>query len=359
MKALGYLPGLAASLVVAAAPAGAAERKAPADGTLGFVLASYSYDFDKAEEKIACPAGFVLSNEEQWQVQFPTDAARRAQLSRCLLEANRGPNCENVWNRPDVVKDPVAYRSVRSPVGIGANLDGTQDGRATSRTCKHEKFTSPDGRTRVDNQYFRLLGCDKFMRSDVYSDNAAKGRAKDYLINRIVIEVTGVDDLKNDKSVGVTLYRGMDPLAVNASGDALPWQSQRIDPAIPPVRLKGRIVDGTLITEPKSVFFEGLFHERRMLVHDMSLRLKLSGDRAEGLRVGYVDVPRLWESYSRAARWGGQTYGASPPSMHRAMFALADGVKDPKTGRCTGLSSARGYKFVRAYLIHSKRGRRP
>lgn len=358
MKAVGHFAALTAFWVSAAASASAGAPRAD-DRTLGFVLASYSYDFDKADEKAACPNGFVLSNEEQWQVQFPTDAARRAHLSRCLLQANRGPNCENVWNSPDVVKDPVAYRSVRSPTGIGANLDGTQDGRATPRTCTHEKFTSPDGKTKVDNQYFRLLGCDKFIRSDVYSDNAAKGRAKDYLINRILLEITGVDNPKNDGDVGVTLYRGMDPLAVNAAGDALAWQSQRIDPAIPPVRLRGRIVGGTLTTRPANVFFEGLFHERRMLVHDMILRLKLDATKAEGLRVGYVDVPRLWQSYSRASRWGGQTYGASPPSVYQAMHALADGVKDPKTGQCTGLSSARGYTFVRAYLIHPKKERKP
>lgn len=358
MKAVGILTGLAAFWLSAVTPTGASETSTD-NKTLGFVLASYSYDFDKADAKAACPAGFVLSNEEQWQAQFPTDAARRAHLSRCLLQANRGPHCENVWTNPTVVQDPVPYRSVRSPVGIGANLDGTQDGRSTARTCKHEKFTSSDGRTRVDNQYFRLLGCDKFIRSDVYSDTAAKGRAKDYLINRILLEITGVDDLKNDKQVGVTLYRGMDPLSVNASGDALPWQSQRIDPAIPPVHLKGRIVDGMLITQPANVFFEGLFHERRMLIHDMSLRLRLGATGAEGLRVGYVDVPRLWESYARAARWGGQTYGASPPSIYRAMRALADGVKDPKTGQCSGLSSARGYTFVRAYLIHPDKRRKP
>jgi hypothetical protein len=326
--------------------------------TLGFVLASYDYAFHKADEAQACPSGFALSNEEQWEAQFPTVEARKAHLARCLLQANRGPNCENVWNSPGVVTDPVAYRSVRGMVGEGANLDGTQDGRATAKTCVHEKFMSPDGKTRVDNQYFRMLGCDKFIRSDVYADHTAKERTAAYLINRLLLEVKGVDDLVNDDRVEVSLYRGMDPLSVNAEGDALPWQSQRIDPAIPPVRLKGRIEAGVLVTEPADVFFEGLFHERRMLVHDMSLRLKLDAGQAEGLRVGYVDVPRLWESYSRAARWGGNTYGASPPSTYRAMHDLADGVKDSETGQCTGLSSARGYRFVRAYLIHGDGERR-
>ena len=45
---------------------------------------------------------------------------------------------------------------------------------------------------------------------------------------------------------------------------------------------------------------------RRMLIRGMSLRLKLNGLKAEGMRVGYVDVEQLWQSYAHTAKWGGK-----------------------------------------------------
>lgn len=323
-------------------------------GTIGFVLQSYDYLFHKSVDgKEECPNGFALNNEEQWERQFPTEPARKAHLNRCLLQMNRGPDCENVWSNPDVIDDPLPHRSVEGKISYGSNLDGTADGRSTDKTCAHRKFVSHDGKSAIDNQYYRFLGCEKFIRSDVYSDVNARDRTAQYPFNRLLLELRGVNSQVDDDRVDLILYRGKDPLSLNVEGDALPWQTQRIDETIPPVHLRGRISNRMLITAPADVFFEGLFHERRQLVRDMSLRLKLDGVQAEGVRVGYIDMNRLWQSYSRSAKWGGLTYGASPPSAFKALRNLADGYKDPRTGQCTALSSARGYKFVRAYLIHN------
>lgn len=321
--------------------------------TIGFVLQSYDYLYFKTPEARECPDGLARTNEEQWEVQFPTVAARKAHLARCLLPANRGPHCENVWSNPDVIRDPVPFRAVEGQTAYGANLDGTEDGRATTSTCAHRKFTSPNGEWGIDNQYYRFLGCEKFIRSPVYSTMSARDRTAQYLINRLLLELRGAGNQENAASVDVVLYRGKDSLLLDANGDALPWQSQRIDASLPPIRLKGRIEKGLLLTEPADVFFEGLFHERRQLIRGMQLRLKLDGVHATGMRVGYVDVDRFWESYAHTAQWGGNTFGASPPSAHAALRELADGYKDQKTGSCTALSSAREYKFVRAHLIHN------
>jgi hypothetical protein len=324
---------------------------APGRNTMGFVLASYDYLFTPGPDvKAACPHGFAPSNREQWEAQFPTEAARQAHLTRCLATTHRGPNCENVWAAPDVIQDQLPYRPVEGKVAGGVDLDRG----GGSAVCPHESFVSPQGKPGIDNQYYRFIGCDEFVQGGQHHAPAnAKKRTAQYAINRILLEVTGVDDPKNDKKVEVTLYRGKDPLLVDGSDNAVPWQSQRVDETIPPIRLKGRIEGGVLVTEPQDVFWEGVLFERRQLLRGMSLALKLGGDRAEGLRTGYVDVGRLWQSYSRTAKWGGQIYGSSGPAAYRAMHALADGYKDPKTGQCTALSSARAYSFVRAHVIHS------
>lgn len=323
--------------------------------TLAYVLSSYDYLFYQTPgAKEECPKGFTPSSREEWEAQYSTPDARKAQLSRCLAINNRGPNCENVWAAPELVKDPLPFHAVEGNKSYGANWDGNSDGRETATTCAHEDFVSPSGEQGIDNQYYRFFGCDRFVQGGQHhSVQNAKKRTIQYLTARVLLEIKGVDNAQNDKDVSVTLYRGRDPLMADASDNAVPWQSQHIDETIPAIHLHGKIVDGMLITDPTDVFWEGVLFERRQLIRGMSLRLNLKDNRAEGLRVGYFDLARLWQSYSRTAKWGGQIYGASGPSAYAAMHALADGYKDPKTGRCTALSSAMKLEFVRAYIVHN------
>jgi hypothetical protein len=335
----------------------ASDGKQQAGGkTLQYVLASFDYLFYQSPgAREECSAGFTPSTREQWQVAYANDAARKEQLGRCLAINNRGPNCENVWAAPEIAKDPLPYHVVTGKLSYGVNLDGTRDGRATAMTCSHEKFVDPRGVTGIDNQYYRFLGCERFVQGGQHhSPQIAKKRTIQYQSSRVLLEVSHVDDPKHDDDVEVTLYRGKDPLMADPSENAVPFQSQRIDPTIPPVHLHGKIVKGELVTEPADVIWEGVLFDRRQLIRGMSLRLKLAGNRATGLRVGYVDVDRLWQSFSRTAKWGGQIYGASGPSAYNAMYALADGYKDARTGQCTALSSAEGLDFVRAYIIRPK-----
>lgn len=344
-----------------ATTAGATSAEAADGKTRGYVLSSYLYTFYTTKgAREECPHGFVHNNRENWEAQFPTQAQRQAHLNRCGSLTNRGPNCENAWSVPDIVEDPLPFREVEGRVSYGVNLDGTSDGGATDRTCAHEKFVSPEGEPAVDNQYYRFIGCERFVQGGQHhADQNASVRVSQYQINRVLLEVKGVDDEQNDDRVEVTMYRGKDRLIVDAADKAVPWQSQTIDTSIPPVQLQGKIANGVLITEPADVVWEGIAFERRMRIRGMSLRLKLTGVKAEGLRVGYVDVEQLWQSYSHTAKWGGNIYGASGPAAYEAMHRLADGFKDPQTGACTALSSARQFEFVRAYLIHPTRETQP
>ena len=55
------------------------------------------------------------------------------------LAVARGPNGEDVCLIPTLVQDS-PLRTVEGKFAYGANLDGTTDGHATSKTCKHTKF---------------------------------------------------------------------------------------------------------------------------------------------------------------------------------------------------------------------------
>jgi hypothetical protein len=323
---------------------------------LGFVVSSMVWpDVERRmrakDEKSECPDGPVLSNRDNWQAQFPSEADRKRHLEKCWDIQNRGPNCENVWLNPALVKDPLPFRELKGRSAYGLNLDGTIDGRATDKTCAHEKFTSTDGTGGVDNQYYRFIGCHKSLLSLAEPPNNLVSMQK-YALNRLVFEISGVDNEQNDDSVTVKIYRSNDPLIVDSERKALPWQTHHVTGA-PLYELHGSIKDGTLQTEPADVLWAATFAQERLaLIRGMTFQLKLSPDGMEGIRAGYIDLKQLWEIYSHMGVTTGQLFYASAPAAYEAMHRLADGYKDPKTSACTALSSAVKFSFVRAYVIH-------
>jgi hypothetical protein len=327
--------------------------------TLGFVLADFDPLYYRANRAAECPDGLAHTNRANWEAQFHTQAARKAHLNRCGDLQNRGPNCENVWFNPQAVADPLPFREVKGSVAYGVNLDGTQDGRATPNTCAHVKFVSPDSATAIDNQYYRFYGCE---RNRQFEEPVFRQKLLDIgLVYRLLLELKAVDDKQDDLGIEVTLYRGRDALMRDAGGNAVPWQSQRVaqDSQSVIFRVRGKMTGGILITEPIDVTWHEMAWDRQQFIRGMSLRIKFAGTGAEVLRVGYVDVNQMWEIYSREAAAAGPLFGASGPSAYAALHRLADGYKDPKTGECTALSSARQFEFVRAYVIHTSEEAKP
>jgi hypothetical protein len=328
--------------------------------TLGFVLADYvppegAEPTGSQSASAMCPNGFIHTNKENWYAQFPTPAERQRHLNRCGSIRNRGPHCEDVWFNPAVIKDPLPYPEPQGKIADGVNLDGMKDGRATQTTCAHEKFTSPDGEAGVDNQYYRYLGCSS--PATVFSKELIRKTITQQPVLRLLLEITGVSDERNDNSVEVAMYWGNDSLLVDKAYRAVLWQSQRVDPDPLKVvfRQHGRPTDGMLITEPSDVMWNDL--QGRVLIRAMSLRLKLTRTGAEGLRVGYIDASQLWQNEVRWATIFDRP--ASGPSAYAALNRLADGYKDPQSGKCTALSSAYRLEFVRAYVIHPSRETNP
>ena len=221
------------------------------DKTIGLLLANFDYAFYQTKDgKEECPYGLVHTNRENWEAQFPTQAARQAHLNTCGSIKHRGPNCENVWFSPELIEDPLPYREVRGNISYGIDFDGVQYGMAKENTCEHEEFVSPDGEPGIDNQYYRFLGCEKWVRGEYISDEEIKKAVVQWPVYRMLLEVTDVDDESNDTNVEVIMYRSKDSIIVDSAGNAVPWQSHRIDEMTPPesnYHMTGRILNGLLI----------------------------------------------------------------------------------------------------------------
>jgi hypothetical protein len=353
---------VAGALTAAAGPATAAEK-----GTLGFVITTWNTAIYESKFIDECPEGFNVGYDELWWRGLSkeergrlTENGLKTRLDRYFNAIRRGPNGEDVCMNPTVVKDPPLL-TVEGKLSYGMDLDGPANGGDGSKSCKHEQFTGLNGEPGIDNQMYRLLGCIYGFRSYGQFEVNANENRKSNGNGMTLIEVTGVDDPRNDPDVTVAIYRSIDQYTLDGSGNFLPFASYRIDApgGVPRYgsTLKGKIENGVLTTEPGDahVPFYGNYTYMNQLIRDMRLRLEIAEDgaTASGMAAGYYDVDQLM-FYIGGLGPIASTAISNCPSIYVAAHELADGYPDPQTGKCTALSSAYNFKAVAAFIIRPK-----
>jgi hypothetical protein len=336
--------------------------------TLAFVVPTWKFAAYESKFWDECPEGAAISQDEVWwrslSIEERGRLTKNGALStdaRNVIANHRGPNGEDVCWQPKLFKTP-RLRQATGPISYGFNLDGTEDGRATPKTCAHEKFaTSPDGNKNVDNQLYRVLGCTVGWRNfGIIASYANEGR-KSSARNVILMEVTDVDDPRNDNDVTVTFYKAMSQFPKDAVGNVLPYGSYRIDAdnaGTPRYKDKarGKIVNGVLTTDAADVkvpFYGTLDSYAEILFRDSHLRLEIAADgsTAKGIIGGYYDLESFWSDL-RNSEVNSSHADFDCPAMYEAIYRLADGYPDPKTGQCTAISSAYAIEAVAAFAIH-------
>jgi len=231
----------------------------------------------------------------------------------------------------------------------GADLDGRQS---------TEDFVGVGGEASVDNALWRALGCEWAFHESGKPEVAAKvlfsARAP------TLVEISDMDDVRNDADVQVSIYSSLTPLAVDAAGHALARASFDIDgnPQLQ-ARTHGRIVEGVLTTEPFDVqinYKEQIIDTVRKL-RATRLRALLKEDGTiEGGFYGYYDVESFWHSVQQMTQLGASFSRLSCPAVRTALNQYADAFPDPKTGRNTAISTAMQFVGVRAHIIHPSAG---
>jgi len=332
LVAFGTAPGMAAE--PAAAPAAA--DWAPPDGRIGYTLWSEYWGIRETDDhREECPNGFNIGPREQFAEEFPDDGTPRTVVDTQLARESA------VWF-PDESPDEFPYYDATGKYALGIDLDGKDS---------PEDFVSDDGRTGIDNQLFRVIGCVRNYRKEGELGIITKKWRQQDGFNRVTFELTGVDSLQNDPEVDVAYYRTMDLLLANATGQFLPGGSQRVDQRWGKqfeAHTKGRIVNGVLETEP---FEQLLMPEWGMgdpsinIFRDAKLRFALTPETAEGVLGGFADVERWY--YTMNASWATHhaAYGqASAASIYKALRRLADAYPDPETGENTA---------IQAYVVHT------
>ncbi len=361
-----------AGLVAVLAALTPAKAGDPTSKTLGFAVTTFNTAMYESRFMDECPQGINATNDEFWWRGLSKEERGRltnngdmTQIARQHIANHRGPNGEDICQVPTAVKDPPLY-TVRGKLAYGMKLDGTDDGKDTPKSCKHEKFTGVDGTPAIDNQLYRVLGCVYGWRSIGHIETAANGHRQTNGLGMILIEVSGVDDARNDDDVTISFYRSVDTFTFGASASPLPYSTYRIDYDGEKPRygdsIKGKIVDGVLKTtvpgDVKLPFYANQsFQTMQLMDTQIELKINADGSAADGVIGGYYSTQQLWE-YIGEQGW--QPTGLyTCPGIYAAIQKLADGHKDPKTGECTSISSAFKIKTVAGFIKHRDGGDKP
>lgn len=318
------------------------------NGTIGYAMTHKFWAVYETEgAKTECPQGFNDGPREQFKKLFD-DGKKRS-----IVEAQLKREGEQ-WH-PTTQPDQFVFHEAQGKISYGLNLDGK---------IGAEDFDSPDGEKGIDNQLYRVIGCIGHYRTMGTINHFENLFMRSYDDARIVLELTGVDDLANDNDVTVTTYRGSDGLLQDATGEGfiaggtqgidMRWGKEYI------AQLKGKIVDGVLTTEPidriklpwSVTFGTSGYHVFRGL----QLKLKLTQQGAEGVIAGYVDVEAFTHHLNTSWSTHHHSYGQlSSPSQYRELRKLADGYPDPKTGANTAISGAVNTKFIQVFVQHPEK----
>ena len=314
--------------------------------TIGYVMTDSQWAvYQTAGGKDECPNGLSKwGPRERFKEMFPDRTPGKYSLkdTQIALEAS-------IWN-PTTGPDKFEYIVAGGKLSYGMNLDGK---------VGPNDFTSPDGAKGVDNQLFRVIGCDDNMRGPNGTIYGVGGNyVRNVTFNRVIIELTNVDGLANDPDVDVTVTRGLDKLMTDSGGDGmLPGGTQRVDTRWAKKftqHLKGKIVDGVLTTAPAPVV--RILDTRNRtpeeeIFRDGQFQLKVSADHADGIIAGYVDINRFYFNFNKEFNTFVQAYGRTDAhGMYKKMMELADGYPDPKTGANTAISGALLIKFAQAFI---------
>jgi hypothetical protein len=377
-------PILLALAAAAAAPvAQAAPPAAAANRTLGFAVTSIYHDIH--EDPAACPKGMnesqndlyltTVSESERKRLLHP-DNAREYVFGKPSLNDAGKPICTDLHGPLGAARRPPMRVVAGSGKAFGINLDGqvSRIGRsAAPNTCAHNDFQGLSGERGVDNQFYRVVGCVAGYRKGGIMPEQTFGTEIRNGSWAILIQITDVDDAKNDPAVKVGMFSSQDPAPFPNGLVAVPYKSMSVsDNRRYHAHTSGKIVDGVLITEPVDFHFlvtpeqsprKELIGGREIYLRGARLRLGLEPDgTAKGILAGYHDLRSYEENFIRYKGYTNFATGSaavmkySCVSLREALHRYADGYPDPKTGRCGAISTAFNVTAIPAFVIKEGEG---
>ena len=172
----------------------------------------------------------------------------------------------------------------------------------------------------------------------------------------ILIELTDLDDPRNDGDIGLGIYSSEDAIPASADGRLLAGGSLGVEKdSIYRTRVRGSLKDGVLTAGPMDLLldFDGQFLDSELRLREAQIHLELMPDGGlRGLLGGYWDIEEFYDVYARqATRSGAYTVGFRCPAMRQALAHTADRYPNSDTGTCTAISTAFRIQAIPAFVV--------
>jgi hypothetical protein len=269
--------------------------------------------------------------------RFPKDRGSLAYQDQTIAYSS----CTNPYDFPELGKGHVPYDG---KISTGMNLDGKVGLRS---------FTSPDGEKGVDNQLWRAVGC--YKQSQEMNDPAFQQKVMLSARSPTLIEVSGIEDPRNDSEVTVRVLTGADPLVRDGAGKPLARASFSLDTDPDLVTIThGRIVNGVLTTDPvdlRFVFREQIIDNVRTVRGAVIRATFLPDGNLDGGLYGYTTLSSYYDMIEHMTQDGADNVGVSCVGIRQAIDRYADGYRDPRTGKFTAISSEMRFHAVPAFVV--------
>jgi hypothetical protein len=338
----------------------------PANGILGFVVEEFYQPVIQGKD--ACPDGLAFQLKDAFLATVSPQERERLLLKENEVELSQrwkayalGPDGTNICSQPDMFNRP-PQRTVQSKFAWGLDLDGED----SADTCAHESFTTPRGERGIDNQEYRAMGCSIVWRGiDGIAGDQQIGM-RQHLISgewTQVLLLRGVDSFARDDDVEVIYANTPDRPVVDSNGKFLHGVSFAVSTVPPRERnvLNGRILNGVLTTEPHDIKLASTWGQggARDIRGNRSkwdyrkgrLRLTIQSDGTlTGLLGGYRPLLDSIMAQTLGGTGSATVAGFDCAAELATLKKHADGLKDPRTGQCTGVSAAVHIRAVPAYV---------
>jgi hypothetical protein len=334
----------------------------------GYVMAQWRDEIPH-DEPGDCPEGLNVTEVEYFPEQWKTYMAERQRVRESEARFLR-------WDHellpPDACQDPLAqpdpgFLTLDGPAKVrGLDLDGVDSVKTagTPNACAHDDFASPDGDTGVDNQHWRLMGCIRGYRPNDLVDRL---HASNSMIKEggyaILMEISGMDDARNDDDVEVQLLSAAAPVTIDSTGGVMEQVSFTAhgDPEYHSALARGKIVDGILTTEPIDLRLKvkQQTQDNAVWYRDARIRAEITADgHIKGMLGAYWDVDNFWSMLNEhmigdrhQGRNAAFNRGFMCAGVYHAIPRVADGHPDPDTGQCTSISTALHFEATPAFVI--------
>jgi hypothetical protein len=214
----------------------------------------------------------------------------------------------------------------------------------------------------VDNNFYKAWGCDAPWRGN---GNATLDlRANDKMLDgmfTVAVRVSGNEDPLHDDKAVVEIGYSPDRIIRDARSQVARDYSYRLPYTSQYTRLKATIRDGVVETEQVSE----LHMPRMAWIYDQTgdaffrggkLRLIIRPDGTmTGIVAGYRDWRDVYNQNTFAQSGGeqGVREHEDAVALYYALKRNADGMKDPATGRCLGISTAYRITATPAFVVDS------